>query len=120
MVEGLEVPKGKKVKEPIRKPDYVSARGVPYWWGPDWVRKSGKSCGRILPVAIEHSGRVALHMLAKNGNLSYIQGRIQGAFFRWHEHNQSGVVPWREDMELDCILLGIDVKDLLLSDWEYE
>jgi hypothetical protein len=120
MSTSLAVPKGMKVKEPTRKPDYISARGVPYWWGPEWVRKSGKSCSRILPVASEYDNTVSLHMLAKDGSLSYIRGRIQHAFIDWHKQNQNGVVPWREDMELDCILLGVDVSDLLLDDWEYE
>lgn len=118
MSEILAVPKGMKVKEPTRKPDYVSARNVPYWWAPEWVRKSGNTVGRILPCA--HGTSTGLYMLSKDGNLSYIRGRIQNAFHGWHKDNETGVVPWREDMEVDCILLGVEPKDILLSDWEYE
>lgn len=119
MSELLAIPKGKVVKEPERSPDMYSKRGVPYWFGPNWVRKSGKTCGRILP-AVDDWGYVSLHMLSKDGNLSYIQGSIQREFQAWKEHNHDRVVAWREDMEADCILLGVEPGDILLSDWEYE
>ena len=115
----LAIPKGMIVKKPTRKPDMVSARGVPYWFGPNWVRLSGKTCGRILPVTDDY-GNVSLYMLSKDGNLSYILGRIQIAFQTWKDAPGREVIPWREDMEVDCILLGIDPADILLSDWEYE
>ena len=103
----LAIPKGTVVKGPLRDPDHFSARGVPYWWAPDWVRRVGTKYGRIKPIA---SGTmVSLHMLSKDGNLTYIQGRIQEEFLKWHE-----------DHEIDCILLGADPNDILLTDWEYE
>ena len=115
----LAVPKGKNVKRPTRKPDMLSKRGIPYWFGPEWVRHSGKNPGRILPVADDY-GNVRLHMLSKGGNLSYIQGSIQDEFYYWHQENQLNTIPWREDMEVDCLLLGVSPEDLLQSDWEYE
>jgi len=118
MSELLALPKGMQVKEPIRKPDMYSKRGVPYWFGPNWVRKSGKTCGRILPVANEY-GDVQLYMLAKTGSLSYIQGSIQHEFKYWLANYQGDIAPWRDDLEVDCILLGVNPEDLLLSDWEY-
>ena len=119
MSELLAIPKGKNVKEPTREPDMYSKRGVPYWFGPDWVRKSGRTCGRILPVA-DDNGRVTLHMLAKTGNISFIQGSIQDEFYWWYKKNGDNVIGWREDMEVDCILLGVNPEEILLSDWEYE
>lgn len=108
MVSKLAVPKGKEVKAPSRDPDYHSARGVPYWWAPEWVRHvGGGSFGRIKPILIK--GKVELYMLSKKGDLTYIQGRIQKEFLNWHE-----------DHEIDCILLGADPNDILVTDWEYE
>jgi hypothetical protein len=118
--EMLAVPKGMAVKEPTRAPDMYSKRGVPYWFGPDWVRKVGKTCGRILPVLDEGSDRVELHMLSADGNLSYIEGSIQREFFSWLSSNNNTVVPWREDLQVDCMLLGVKPEELLLSDWKYE
>lgn len=115
----LAVPKGKKIKAPEREPDMVSKRGKAYWFGPEWVREAGKSYGRILPVADDY-GNVYLHMLSKTGNLSYIQGSIQEEFQWWKRTHHSEIVPWRDDMEADCILLGVDIADVLASDWEYE
>lgn len=114
----LEIPKGKAVKRPNREPDMVSKRGMCYWFGPEWVREAGKSYGRILPVAV--GGGVGLHMLSKTGNLSYIRGSIQREFRWWHEENKEKITPWRDDFEVDCVLLGMEPADLLLSDWEYE
>jgi len=114
----LAVPKGKQVKKPEREPDMLSKRGVPYWFGPDWIRHSGKNPGRILPV--DGDGRVSLYMLSKTGSLSYIQGSIQYEFHNWYSSNELNTIPWREDMEVDCMLLGVSPEDLLQSDWEYE
>lgn len=118
--EMLAVPKKMVVKEPTRKPDMYSKRGVPYWFGPNWVRKAGKTCGRILPVLDEHTQRVELHMLSADGNLSYIEGSIQHEFQEWLKTSKENVVPWREDLQVDCMLLGVKPEELLLSDWEYE
>lgn len=116
----LAIPKNMKVKEPKRKPDMYSKRGVPYWFGPNWVRKAGKTCGRILPVLNEHTNQVELHMLSADGNLSYIEGSIQSEFHDWLNHNRNDVIPWRDDLQVDCMLLGVKPQELLLSDWEYE
>ena len=110
MPNSLAIPKGKKVKDPMRQPDFRSARGVPYWWGPTWLRKAGSTTfGRIIPIKVEGKEYPELHMLSKDGNLSYIRGRIQEEFRKWHD-----------DHEIDCILLGMDPEDILLTDWEYE
>lgn len=117
MSDLLAVPKGKNVKRPERTPDLISKRGKFYWFGPEWVREAGKSYGRILPVNVNNE--VRLHMLSKTGNLSYIQGSIQEEFYYWHRDNKDNIVPWRDDFEVDCVLLGMEPADLLLSDWEY-
>lgn len=113
----LAIPKGKAVSAPTRGYDIISKRGCRYWFGPEWTRDVGKGYGRILPVAI-HSG-VALHMLSKDGKLSYIRGSIQLGFMGWHHENKDNIVPWRQDFEVDCLLLGMEPADLLLSDWLY-
>jgi len=114
----LAVPRGKTVKRPERKPDMLSKRGKAYWFGPEWTREAGKSYGRILPAMRDN--QVFLHMLSKDGNLSYIQGSIQYEFYDWYLANKDNIVPWRKDFEVDCVLLGMEPADLLLSDWEYE
>ncbi len=115
----LAVPKGKNVKRPTREPDMHSKRGVPYWFGPEWVRHSGKHPQRILPIANEN-GSVSLHMLSKGGSLTYIQGSIQYEFQDWLRMNEGACMTWREDMEMDCLLLGVTPEELMQSDWEYE
>jgi len=104
----LALPKGKVVKRPDREPDHVSKRGVPYWWSPEWVRHSGKSVGRIIPVTtvVNNKEDTELNMLSKTGNMSYIQGSIQQEFKDWHTENA-----------IDYILLGMDPNEV---DWEYE
>ena len=102
----LAVPKGKTVARPFRDPDMVSKRGVPYWFGPDWVRDVNGTMGRIAPI--KHKDGVNLYMLSKAGKMSYIQGSIQVEFHEWHENEQ-----------IDAILLGIDEDDILLTNWEY-
>lgn len=117
MSDLLAIPKGKNVKRPERAPDMVSKRGKAYWFGPEWTREAGNSYGRILPAIF--CRQVSLYMLSKTGNLSYIQGSIQEEFHYWHGNNKDNIVPWRDDMEIDCVLLGMEPADLLLSDWEY-
>ena len=85
--------------------DYVSKRGVEYWWAPEWVRNlNGKAC-KIRPIKNKKTGDVDLHMENKEGGLSYIQGSIQSEFKRWHE-----------DRSIDYILLGEDADQLLEVD----
>ena len=105
----LALPKGKKVKRPLRPADYVSKRGVPYYFGPDWVRVLNGTVGRIMPIKVDYGIGVELCMCSKTGNLTYIQGSIQREFVRWHE-----------DREIDAILLGVDMDQVILTDWEYE
>jgi len=101
------LPKGVKVAKPLRDPDFVSARGVPYWWAPEWVRDLNGAIGRIKPIKVDDD--VKLYMCSKSGNLTYIRGRIQYGFKKWHEDN-----------EIDYILLGVDEDEVLATDWEYE
>lgn len=108
MAKELEIPRGKKVSRPLREPDMISKRGVPYWFGPEWVRDTNGTIGRIKPIKVNQH-RVDLYSVAKNGNVNYIQGSIQEEFKKWHEDNQ-----------IDCILLGVDEDSLLQSDWTYE
>ena len=112
MSNALKLPKGKTVKKPIRPSDHVSKRGVPYWWSPEWVRDLNGTICRIKPIKSKSKATpddVVLYMLAKNGGLSYIQGSIQDEFQRWHQDN-----------EIDYILLGVCMDEVLLTDWEYE
>jgi hypothetical protein len=92
------------VIRPIRDPDYTSKRGVPYWWSPDWVRGNGSASGnygRIKPIK-EKDGEVYLYMKSKAGNLTKILGSIQQEFRQWHL-----------DRQIDYILLGGDIDELL-------
>ena len=103
----LAVPKGMRVKKPYREPDMVSKRGVPYFFGPDWIRILNGTVGRIIPL--KKGETVELHMLSKDGNISVIQGSIQQEFLAWHE-----------DKQLDAILLGFDEDEIIVTDWVYE
>ena len=103
----LAIPRGKRVKKPYREPDMLSKRGVPYWFGPDWVRNLNGTVGRIIPI--KKGEHVELHMLSKDGNVSYIQGSIQQEFIKWHL-----------DAQLDAILLGFDEDKIIATQWLYE
>ena len=107
MADKLALPKGKKVKKPDREPDYISKRGVKYFWAPEWVRDVNGTVGRIKPIKNKHGSD--LHIISKAGTDSYIQGSIQSEFQEWHEMN-----------EIDYILLGMDYTDIKLDDWQYE
>ena len=107
MVAELALPSNKKVTRPMREPDLKSKRGVPYWFGPEWVRDLNGTVGRIKPIKKDE--KVDLYMLSKAGNLTYIQGSIQKQFKDWHE-----------DQEIDCILLGVEEEDIIATDWDYE
>lgn len=107
MASNLALPKGKKVKKPTREPDMTSKRGIPYWFGPEWVRNQGGTIGRIVPL--KKKGKVELNMLSKDGNVTYIQGSIQEEFHKWHE-----------DRQIDAILLGMDEDEIIETAWEYE
>lgn len=104
----LALPKGKKVKKPLRDPDMRSKRGVAYWFAPEWVRDLNGTTCRIIPLKTKN-GDVELNMLAKNGNVSFIQGSIQREFKDWHI-----------DRQIDHILLGVDEDEIIATDWEYE
>lgn len=105
----LALPKGKKVKKPLREPDLLSKRGIPYWFGPEWVRQQGENVGRIVALKDKGGGGVDLNMLSKEGNVTYIQGSIQGEFHAWHQ-----------DRQIDAILLGVDEDEIIETAWEYE
>jgi hypothetical protein len=94
------------VQKPMREPDHISKRGVHYFWSPEWVRGtsgSNLSFGKIKAVK-EKNGEVNLYMLSKSNKLSYIQGSIQKEFKDWHEERQ-----------IDYILLGISVDEIIES-----
>ena len=107
----LAIPKGKKVKKPTREPDHISKRGKDYWWSPEWTREIGNGYGRIKAITKKNrygDDYVELFGLSKTGNMTYIQGSIQVEFYRWHLDN-----------EIDYILLGIEIEEVILTDWEY-
>jgi hypothetical protein len=86
--------------------DYISKRGVQYWWAPEWIRNLNGSPAKIRPIKDKKSGDVDLHMESKDGKkLSYIQGSIQREFKKWHE-----------DRKIDYLLLGEDEDQLLEVD----
>jgi len=89
----------------------VSKRGVPYWFGPDWVRDLNGTVGRVIPMKYKFGKEegVMLNMLSKNGNISVIQGSIQDEFLKWHL-----------DQQLDAILLGFDEDQIIATQWCYE
>lgn len=95
-----------KVTRPLRDPDHMSKRNVPYWWAPEWVRATSSaetSYGKIAAVK-EKNGEVNLYMKNKDGGHSYIQGSIQQEFKKWHE-----------DRSIDYILLGMDIDELIVD-----
>ena len=91
-----------ELEVPSREPDYISKRGVPYYWSPEWIRVLNGKPSRLKPV--KRPGTVDLYMLAKDGNLSYIQGSIQQEFKKWHE-----------DRQIDYMLLGVDPEELIIT-----
>jgi hypothetical protein len=112
------------VEKPLRDPDYISKRGVPWWWAPEWTRatnSNAKSFGKIKAIKekdCSHKTKpncqcdwtVNLYMQSKEGNLSYIQGSIQQEFKDWHD-----------DRQIDYILLGEtpeSASDLIISETE--
>jgi len=111
----LAIKQGLKVAEPKRDPDYYSKRGVAYWFMPEWVRgtsSSNNKFSRIIPKKVkgwDGEDDVELYMLSKDGNASYIRGSIQQEFKRWHVDNQ-----------IDYIIFGIDLDEMLYTNWEYE
>ncbi len=99
------------VQRPLRDPDHMSKRGVPYWWAPEWVRatdSSQRSFGKIKPILVrDKDGKpitVEINMFSKEGKLTYIQGSIQQEFKSWHE-----------DRQIDYILLGESPEEALES-----
>jgi len=99
------------VEKPLRDPDHISKRGVPYWWSPEWTRATSSACTSFGKIkAIRKGDDVSLYMLSKDGNLSYIQGSIQREFRDWHT-----------DRQIDYILLGEtpnDASDLIITETE--
>ena len=108
------------IPRPLRDPDHLSKRGVPYWWAPEWTRGTGaqhkdsngyyacNSYGKIK--AVKNGKDVSIHMVSKDGNATYIQGSIQQEFKDWHI-----------DRQIDYILLGEDpdsADELIINDVE--
>ncbi len=88
------------MSKPLRDPDHVSKRGVPYWWSPEWCRDLHGSICKIK--AIKENGSVNLYMVNKGGGQAYIRGSIQQEFKKWHQ-----------DRMIDYMLLGEDPNTLL-------
>src|SRR5579872_3790599 len=93
------------IERPKRSADYVSARGVEYWWSEEWVRSLNGTIGRIKPL--KYNGDVHLHLVSKDGNATYLRGRIQKAFKQWHI-----------DRQIDYMLLGVDEDVDLTPEWD--
>lgn len=89
------------VERPVRPEDYVSKRGIPYWWSPEWVRDLNGTMSKIKAIK-NKKGDVDLFMKSKTGKLTFIQGSIQAEFKKWHQ-----------DRSIDYILLGEDPDQLL-------
>jgi hypothetical protein len=99
------------IERPLRDPDHVSKRGVPYWWAPEWTRATSSSENSYQKIkAILKKNTVDIYMVSKVGNLTYIQGSIQQEFKDWHD-----------DRQIDYILLGETPEDasrLIISETE--
>ena len=93
------------IEKPKRDCDYRSERGVEYYWAPEWDRDLNGSIARIKPL--KYNGDVHLHMVSKDGNVTYIRGRIQKAFRQWHI-----------DRQIDYMLLGVDEDADLTPEWD--
>lgn len=97
-----------KPQKPLRDPDYVSKRGVNYWWSPEWVRctdSSNTNYGRIK--AIKENGTVNLYSQSRQGNVSLIYGSIQQEFKDWHEQRKIDYFFLADDPEaLDEMILA--------------
>ena len=96
------------IARPHRDPDYISERGVEYFWAPDWLRNAGGTIGRIKVIKRTNASdsEVDLYMISKYGNATFIRGRIQKAFKKWHE-----------DRQIDYLLLGTDPEEDLKVNW---
>lgn len=92
-----------EVEAPIRPADYISKRGIPYWWSPEWCKDLNGTICKIKAIK-NKKGDVDLHSVSKIGKTTYIQGSIQKEFKDWHTSRQ-----------IDYILLGED-PDTLLDD----
>ena len=112
--------KAPPIQRPLRDPDHLSKRNVPYWWAPEWIRGTSaqqkdsngqytcNSYGKIK--ALKDDRGVNLHMLSSKGTYNYIEGSIQQEFKSWHE-----------DRKIDYILLGEDpekIDELIINDTE--
>jgi hypothetical protein len=110
------------VQRPLRDPDHISKRGVPYWWSPEWTRSTSSaqtSYGKIKAIRepdCYHTSKCKcpdtanLYMVSKDGNMTYIQGSIQEEFRQWHD-----------DRQIDYILLGESPEsatDLIITETE--
>lgn len=123
----LQIPPGYVVSRPMREPDHYSKRGVAYWWTPEWVRGTdsyNSSFSRIIPLKVDINNSVnryqyrnedtdgvavELYMLSKSGSMSFIRGSIQKEFIKWHIDNQ-----------INHILLGLELDDILNTKWKYD
>ncbi len=94
------------IPTPVRPCDYISKRGVEYWWAPEWVRNLNGTITRIKPFKNKNED-VDLYMISKDGNPTFIQGSIQKEFKQWHI-----------DRQIDYILLGFDMDDVMTPEWE--
>lgn len=111
-MDSLAMPKGKVIPKPKRPPDLISKRGIPYWFGPDWVRDLNGTICRIKAIRMKlfsyAEEGVYLHMLSKDGNVNFIPGSIQKEFS-----------DWCKQAEIDEILIGITVDQVIATDWQY-
>jgi len=93
------------IERPLRPADYISKRGIPYWWSNEWCRDLNGTICKIKAIK-NKGGDIDLYMKSKSGGLSFIKGSIQAEFKKWHL-----------DREIDYILLGED-PDKLLEEME--
>lgn len=108
------------IQRPLRDPDHLSKRNVPYWWAPEWIRGTSEqikdkdgiyACTSYMKIkALKQQDTVELFMQNKKGEYNYIRGSIQNEFKSWHE-----------DRKIDYILLGEDpdlIDDLIINETE--
>lgn len=133
--------KKSKITRPLRDPDHISKRGVPYWWAPEWVRgtsadvcnheqtKNAKEKGLLLAETItklindangeyvipcEGYGRI--HAVKKNCDVELHMKSKDGNLSYIQGSIQKEFKKWHTDREIDYILLGMDPDEIITDE----
>lgn len=90
-----------------RPHDYISPRGARYWFHPEWVRDLGGCVSKIYPQKKGDASSDAVSFVLCGESLvgsTYgpIAGPVQERFQEWYKNR-----------EIDCILMGEDMRNML-------